>query len=84
MIDDPKVKLNKIIDGKIMNINQSEKLISEIQRWYVSEIHGAAEKVGGLESLSIKLGYSNKYLFRVLTRNSFSALRRVVKAIHRT
>ncbi len=65
-----------------MNIKQSEKIISEIKAFYISEIHRAAEKIGGLELLSINLGFSNKYLFKILRRDSFSALRRIVKKIN--
>ena len=65
-----------------MNLKQSEKILSDIQQWYISEIHRAAEKVGGLEMLSESIGMSKSGISQVLHRGSFSALRRVVKAIY--
>lgn len=65
-----------------MNLKQSEKIISDIQQWYVSEIHRAAEKVGGLERLSESIGMSKSGVSQVLHRGAFSALRRIVKKIH--
>jgi hypothetical protein len=65
-----------------MNLKQSEKIISEIQQWYVSEIHRAAEKIGGLEILSQSIGMSKSGISQVLHRGSFSALRRLIKTIY--
>jgi hypothetical protein len=65
-----------------MNLQQSEKIIDEIHKWYRDEIYEAAIKHGGLYKLSLELGFNEKYLWRVLDRNSFSALRRMVKKIH--
>jgi len=67
-----------------MNLHQSEKLIAEIKDWYIAEIQRAAAESGGLSALALSLGYSEKYLWRLLDRSSFSALRRVVKKIHST
>lgn len=65
-----------------MNIQQSEKLIADLRAWYIAEIHAAAADKGGMENLSASLGYDRLYLYKLLKRNSFSALRRIVKIIH--
>jgi hypothetical protein len=65
-----------------MNLQQSEKTIETIRQWYVKQIHAAAKDHGGMERLSASLGYDSLYLYKLLHRNSFSALRRVVKKIH--
>lgn len=65
-----------------MNFNQSEKLIADLRAWYREEIHAAAADSGGMENLSASLGYDRLYLYKLLSRNSFSALRRVVKKIY--
>lgn len=65
-----------------MNLQQSEKIIENIRQWYVRQIHDAASERGGMERLSASLGYDGLYLYKLLHRNSFSALRRVVKKIN--
>jgi hypothetical protein len=65
-----------------MTIQQAEKLIADIRAWYHSEIHAAADERGGMENLSAHLGYDRLYLYKLLKRNSFSALRRIVNLIH--
>lgn len=65
-----------------MNIQQSEKLISDLRAWYHDEIQRAAAERGGMENLSASLGYDRLYLYKLLKRNSFSALRRIVKLIN--
>jgi hypothetical protein len=76
----PRLTINRRYNA--MNLQQSEKLIADLRAWYREEIHRAAADHGGLYALSKNLGYNEKYLWRVLDRNSFSALRRVVKKIH--
>jgi len=79
----PKTVNNKkiYIPENDMNLNQSEKLIEEIRLWYFEEIQRAAAVQGGMENLAESLGYNRLYLYKLLNRNSFSALRRIVKKI---
>jgi hypothetical protein len=65
-----------------MNLQQSERLIDDIRRFYISEINKSALKHGGFESLSESIGLSKSGISQVLHRGSFSALRRVVKKIY--
>lgn len=74
-------------NGEIMKDNfthkETENILSDIQKWYRKEIYKAADRAGGLIMLAIRLEFTEKYLYRLLKRNSFSALRRVVKKIYK-
>lgn len=67
---------------KQLNFTLCEEQIEEIKKYYVLQINRGTHRHGSLGKLSIALGYSREYMSRVLTRGSFSALRRVVKKIY--
>lgn len=68
-----------------LTLQKAEELLQKIKLFYLSEINQAAERNGGLEKLSISLGYSPKYLFGVIKppRDTVSALRRILIKIYK-
>ncbi len=82
---------NKIIDVTMDNwkshLNNKwemyENDLNQIKNDYISIIKYAAKDTeGGMEELSTKLGYHHLYLYKVLKRNSLTALRRITEKIY--
>ncbi len=67
---------------KNLTFAESEYLCIKLKKYYITEINKAANRAGGTVLLSKNLGYDEKYLYKLLKRDSFSALRRVVNKIH--
>lgn len=52
-----------------MNYKQSEKILNEIEQWYVDVIRRVAFDHGGYERLSLKLNKSAPYISALLKSN---------------
>jgi len=64
-----------------MNFKESECLISSIRHFYLTKIESAIERAGGQRELARKLDRNETLINNTIKRNSFSALRRLVKLI---
>ena len=65
---------------KELDFDKCERILLRITQWYLNEILRAANKYG-IERLSISLGHTEKYLYKVLQRRSLTGLRTIVKRI---
>ncbi len=61
----------------ISNFNQAEMIIDVLKDYYTRNILEKAHKNGGMESLAEHLGYSKKYMYQVVHRQSFDSLRAI-------
>jgi hypothetical protein len=73
--------MNKI-NFKTLTFLESEIIIDDLKKYYAFEIMKAARKMGNLERLSLMLNFSSLYLYKLLKRNSLTALRKIVKKIY--
>jgi hypothetical protein len=64
-----------------MTYQQAEFYLNEIKQFYRAEIRHAADDAGSMDALARQIGYERTRLNHIIKRDSFSALRRVVKAI---
>jgi hypothetical protein len=64
-----------------MNLEETEKILKKIHQFYIDEIKKVVGRIGSERALGRSLGKDGSYIRNVMKRNSFVALRRVIKEI---